>query len=663
MSRLKFICLTFICLLLIPAHIIYSATLGDFDFSLSEEKLICADYCCTYKPQDSEQDAETSNSVASEEAQSSQYPDQTSAPAVASSSSENADTNSSGKKGGSGGLGTGGTGNVNKSSISSSSSSANCLTLLTIQTEEDEIIKYEAFYKTFDSGASSWVTNSSDSFSRPYYVQNVGGDIHDCLKNDMNDFLASCLQMHGGSVITPGGTAIEGVGASSSTESGTWAAQYLLFDELANYSSAGNATTIANNAFWVGEVDDCLLDKTLSRVGALNLLSELVAQGLHPTQYNTSSSAGEHLPSGLTTNQVYIDASCNVVAGDPNDLTERVCGDLTINTYLTPLSLVWERIKDKPSFSASNFQLDPKQENKWYVWKASADMPLLVYHKPTGWFESENKIKVTSVEQLFGQYTFGKNWLDGFSALASLDKNQDGEVSGKELDNLYLWFDNNQNGVSEEGEVKDLKKAGVTTLYYKRDRDDTLTGDIVGIVGYKRIKDKQIVKGSIVDWMSKQAYSNKFDALVSAKKEEKEIVALAKKPYFGGVWSWVLDQKVVAKNMANIFGTFVMSDNGNTVKGISIIDIPTTSKSYLQTIGIRQFVPFVALRNEEANEIKFLTQTQDGLVTENTITLSEDGRMLYGVSRSEMWKTTAKKEKKLVHYTWKAYKKFYKSKS
>ena len=43
-------------------------------------------------------------------------------------------------------------------------------------------------------------------------------------------------------------------------------------------------------------------------------------------------------------------------------------------------------------------------------------------------------------------------------ALAALDDNGDGVLSGKELDGLALWHDANGNGVCDPGEVKPLSE-------------------------------------------------------------------------------------------------------------------------------------------------------------------------------------------------------------
>jgi hypothetical protein len=66
--------------------------------------------------------------------------------------------------------------------------------------------------------------------------------------------------------------------------------------------------------------------------------------------------------------------------------------------------------------------------------------------------------------QLFGSYTWGIFWQDGFRALAMLDDNHDGVLSGGELTGLASWTDRNSNGVSDVGEVRPLLQTGVRSI-------------------------------------------------------------------------------------------------------------------------------------------------------------------------------------------------------
>ncbi|MFM8274688.1 MAG: tetratricopeptide repeat protein [Gemmata sp.] len=79
--------------------------------------------------------------------------------------------------------------------------------------------------------------------------------------------------------------------------------------------------------------------------------------------------------------------------------------------------------------------------------------------------------KVTSALQMFGNVTFWLFWETGYDALAALDDNRDGVLTGKELDGLALWHDANGNGVCDPGEVKTLAEHGVVQLSVRFERD------------------------------------------------------------------------------------------------------------------------------------------------------------------------------------------------
>ncbi len=72
--------------------------------------------------------------------------------------------------------------------------------------------------------------------------------------------------------------------------------------------------------------------------------------------------------------------------------------------------------------------------------------------------------KVTSALQMFGGVTFWLFWETGYDALASLDDDGNGTLSGKELDGLALWHDANGDGVCDAGEVKPLADHGIVSL-------------------------------------------------------------------------------------------------------------------------------------------------------------------------------------------------------
>lgn len=72
--------------------------------------------------------------------------------------------------------------------------------------------------------------------------------------------------------------------------------------------------------------------------------------------------------------------------------------------------------------------------------------------------------EIKSGFDLIGQRSWSVFWRDGFEALRALDDNHDGELTGAELDGLALWCDENENGVSEPGEVLPANVHGVTAI-------------------------------------------------------------------------------------------------------------------------------------------------------------------------------------------------------
>src|SRR5262249_50699099 len=71
-------------------------------------------------------------------------------------------------------------------------------------------------------------------------------------------------------------------------------------------------------------------------------------------------------------------------------------------------------------------------------------------------FDPHRKGQITSALQWFGNVTFWMFWDNGYHALRALDSNDDGVLTGPELDGLAIWIDANGNGICEPGEVRTL---------------------------------------------------------------------------------------------------------------------------------------------------------------------------------------------------------------
>jgi tetratricopeptide (TPR) repeat protein len=93
--------------------------------------------------------------------------------------------------------------------------------------------------------------------------------------------------------------------------------------------------------------------------------------------------------------------------------------------------------------------------------------------KDAGWlvYDPTAKGDLNSGLQMFGNVTFWLFWDTGYDALASLDDNGDGVLTGDELKGLAIWHDANGDGVSDPGEVKPLSEYGIIAVSCRFERD------------------------------------------------------------------------------------------------------------------------------------------------------------------------------------------------
>jgi hypothetical protein len=108
-----------------------------------------------------------------------------------------------------------------------------------------------------------------------------------------------------------------------------------------------------------------------------------------------------------------------------------------------------------------HFDLDGTGRDQTYSW-LRPDAALLVW-------DPEHTGRITSGRQLFGNVTWWMFWENGYRALAALDDDRDGWLKGPELAGLALWFDHNQNGIADPGEVIPIEEAGVEALAVRAD--------------------------------------------------------------------------------------------------------------------------------------------------------------------------------------------------
>ncbi len=91
------------------------------------------------------------------------------------------------------------------------------------------------------------------------------------------------------------------------------------------------------------------------------------------------------------------------------------------------------------------FNLNGTNLPQRYTW-VRPDTAILVW-------DPESRGRITSGRQLFGSVTWWMFWDDAYQVLPILDDDRNGWVDGRELEGLSLWFDRDEDGVSDDGEV------------------------------------------------------------------------------------------------------------------------------------------------------------------------------------------------------------------
>lgn len=129
-------------------------------------------------------------------------------------------------------------------------------------------------------------------------------------------------------------------------------------------------------------------------------------------------------------------------------------------TLVTPMVLALKPVQGLsallPPGRTVEFDLAGYGVTQRWPW-LSASAGLLVW-------DPERRGIVASGRQLFGNFTFQLIWRDGYTALAALDDNGDGELTADELKGIRLWFDINGDGRSSPDEVHDLAEYGIVGL-------------------------------------------------------------------------------------------------------------------------------------------------------------------------------------------------------
>lgn len=137
-------------------------------------------------------------------------------------------------------------------------------------------------------------------------------------------------------------------------------------------------------------------------------------------------------------------------------------------TIVTPLVLALTSVSKLSDLlqpgSAVEFDLRGFGHSERWEW-IKPDLGLLVW-------DPLDRREIRSGRQLFGHYTFRIFRGNGYEALAALDDNGDGKLSGLELDGIAVWFDRNSDGVSSRDEVTPARELGVQALECRATQHD-----------------------------------------------------------------------------------------------------------------------------------------------------------------------------------------------
>lgn len=371
------------------------------------------------------------------------------------------------------------------------------------------------------------------------------------------------------------------------------------------------------------------------------------------------------LQDGCASGSIFLDENCKLV--DKKDVdANNLCGKFDYFAEMaTPISLVWnEDFADKPA-TMVNFKLNPHSNDDVWMWRASESLPLLVY-------DPEHTGSITSATQLFGNWTFGGNglaallesssvgtpWKDGYEALAVMDKNRDGKVSGEELKDLALWFDRNQDGISQPGEIVALSDLGVTALYYQADAEED--GALVATKGYERIVDGKTVVARSIDWREKSLRDG-FDVILdktnkihsdSSSSVEVSAEGAAKKSDLSGadaiegVWNWSIDLPAKGSGLLS----FAATDEG--VLGSTITQVGLAGMSLAESKVLFAHFEVEFEKSEDGKTMVHFTQGgSDGATMINSAILSKDKDKLLGKT---IVKNSSLSNSGTYEYTWTA---------
>jgi tetratricopeptide (TPR) repeat protein len=155
-------------------------------------------------------------------------------------------------------------------------------------------------------------------------------------------------------------------------------------------------------------------------------------------------------------------------AGEIAELRARVARLDRLPRAITPIAIPLS----EPVAAARVADLDAQV---WFDADGSGRTRRWTWISPSaGWlvYDADGKGEITSALQMFGNVTFWLFWSDGYRALAALDDDGDGQLTGGELRYLAVWQDRNADGVAGKGEVRPLGTLGIVALSCRAAKGD-----------------------------------------------------------------------------------------------------------------------------------------------------------------------------------------------
>jgi len=179
--------------------------------------------------------------------------------------------------------------------------------------------------------------------------------------------------------------------------------------------------------------------------------------------------------------------------------------------YYSPLLISLDDSSVQAAKQPVSFKLNPMDASSIsYSWvKANLQQGFVAYDF------NQNGL-IDDGTELIGNFTKGRSFKDAYQALREIaDKDDNGLITGPELQGLLLWQDRNEDGISQKDELTGLVKLGVTELNAGQSVVDvkTLLGDGIYSLPHSEVGVKLVVNGQTVTGKSYDIWLKRSQAL------------------------------------------------------------------------------------------------------------------------------------------------------